>query len=64
MNPKEREKKLKLLAELKKKYEELKQADPFWFFVPNGGELTDERRAFLRRYLKEEDIPATIAGLR
>ncbi len=46
-----------LIAEHEGKLQELKDSDPFMYFVPNTGELTDERRAFLERYLKPEDIP-------
>lgn len=35
-------------------------ADPFKYFVPNDGVLTDARKAILRRYLKEEDIPVKV----
>jgi len=39
------------------KYNEVVEADPFWHWVPNDGEITEERRELLRRWLKEEDIP-------
>ena len=55
------------LALLDKQEEEVKQiiatvkeSDPFWFFEPNDGELTDDRKTILRRYLKEEDIPQKV----
>lgn len=37
--------------------EAAKEIDPFWFWIPNDGLITDERRAILARWLKPEDIP-------
>lgn len=54
-----------LLAAREKLVRELqsaKEADPFWFFEPTTGEITEERMEFLRRHLKEEDIPARLDG--
>src|SRR3972149_10324024 len=34
-----------------------KDIDPFWYWIPNDGIITDEAREVLRKYLKEEDIP-------
>ena len=34
-----------------------KEIDPFWYWIPNDGIITDEAREVLRKYLKEEDIP-------
>ena len=64
LTPTEREKKkAELLAyrvELLKKAEEAKAHDPFWFFEPSDGSISDDRREFLKQYLKEEDIPQKI----
>ncbi len=38
----------------------IRDLDPFWSFVPNDGVLTEQRRAILRRYLKEDDIPQRV----
>jgi len=35
----------------------LQEQDPFWFWEPNDGEITKERRAVLARWIREEDIP-------
>lgn len=43
--------------ELLRKLEEAKASDPFWFFEPSDGTVTQEGMALLRRHLKEEDIP-------
>ncbi len=37
-----------------------KEADPFWFFEANDGELSEGRVEVLRRYLKDEDIPRVV----
>src|SRR3990172_10365362 len=44
----------KLLAELVVKAKEI---DPFGYWIPNDGIITDDGREVLRKYLKEEDIP-------
>jgi hypothetical protein len=36
---------------------ELKDADPFYFYEPSDGSLTDDAKVFLKEYLREEDIP-------
>lgn len=46
-----------LEIELGRKAEEVKRSNPFWFFEPSRGEIGDEGREFLKRFLKEEDIP-------
>ena len=38
----------------------IRDLDPFWSFVPNDGVLTEARKAILRRYLKEDDIPQRV----
>lgn len=45
------------LEKIKKVAEE---ADPFWFFKPNDGNMNEERKQVLRRYLKEDDIPQAV----
>ena len=64
MTPEEKE---ILLAEIAKAEADLavanqavdaaKEIDPFWFWIPNDGLITPERREVLARYLKDEDIP-------
>ena len=48
------------LAELDRLEQEAIAQDPFWFFIPNDGEITPARREVLAKYLKEEDIPAKV----
>ena len=48
------------LAELDRLEQEAIAQDPFWFFIPNDGEITTARREVLAKYLKEEDIPAKV----
>ncbi|MDI6788810.1 MAG: hypothetical protein QME51_10605, partial [Planctomycetota bacterium] len=61
MVKKNKEKLLAQLAEEEKKLEILlakaKELDPFWYWEPNDGVITEESRGILKRYLKEEDIP-------
>lgn len=42
------------LAEVEKK---IQAEDPFWFYQPTDGNVTDEGRELLREYLREDDIP-------
>lgn len=44
-------------ADLKKQLEIAKQADPFWFYEPSTGNVSPETTAFMKEFLKEEDIP-------
>lgn len=54
--------------DLSKVVEQAKEADPFYFFEPNTGVLSDKQKAFLREQLsrfpefKEEDIPDRVDG--
>ena len=65
-SPEEKRRILKALEakvlELEQAEDALTQQDPFYFFVPGKGDITEERRAFLREFLKEEDIPARLTG--
>ncbi len=49
-------------ASAKKVYDDLARANPFWHYNPVTGELSTERRDFLRRHLREEDIPQKLDG--
>lgn len=64
-----KEEKVKLLArvdewkrELVRQQEEAIKADPFWYYKPSDGVITPDRRAFLERHLKPDDIPAKAPG--
>lgn len=48
---------LEALKHLNEKEKELRKANPFWFYAPVSGEISGERRKFLGKYLKEDDIP-------
>ena len=50
------------LAEIDKLQAEAKEADPFWFYQPSTGEISPERKTFLKEYLKDEDIPPKLDG--
>lgn len=64
-----REDKLLALAEMKEAQREMeaieeriRMENPFWYYNPVTGEIPAERRAFLRSYLKEDDIPQKLNG--
>jgi len=42
--------------------EEIKDSDPFWYYKPSGGILSEEGGAFLRKWLKEGDVPDVMQG--
>ena len=55
---------LKRLAELdeiiesqKRTNEAIKEQDPFWFYEPSDGTISNEGMELMRDFLKEEDIP-------
>jgi phage terminase large subunit-like protein len=45
------------IEDLRQKQEEAKSLDPFWYYEPSDGIVTDEGLALLRKWLKEEDWP-------
>ena len=49
--------------ELVSLFEETKQADPYWWYVPSTGDLTDEGKEFLNRWIKPQDIPSQFYGM-
>lgn len=51
-----------LEKELFEQAEMVKNADPFWDYIPSDGIITPEAREFLSKYLKEEDIPQKLCG--
>ena len=57
MDEKERQRKIELLAELERKYAEVKAADPFWFYEPSDGSIPDGGMALMEEFLKLDDIP-------
>lgn len=36
--------------------------NPYWFYRPTTGQLSEEQRKFLEKHLKREDIPQRISG--
>lgn len=63
------EQKAKALAEMQESLKALdelearnKAANPFWYYAPVNGDIVGERRAFLKEFLKEEDIPQKLHG--
>lgn len=61
LTDKEREKKLVEIRELKesvrKQLEEAKAADPFWYYEPSDGLITDSGLELMREFLRPDDIP-------
>lgn len=66
MEPAERARLLKRVEEyqqeLDRQEKEAKRADPFWFYKPSSGEITADRREFLLRHLKPDDVPVKCPG--
>lgn len=52
-----REQLIELKTELLKKEQEAMDADPFWYYQPSDGTVTEEGIALLKELLKPEDIP-------
>ncbi len=57
------------IALLKEEYEEIGRLyemetgkNPFYFFDPPAGKLSEVQKAFLRKWLKEEDVPEVLDG--
>jgi phage terminase large subunit-like protein len=54
------------LLEQKKAYldfiEQAKASNPFWYYQPVTGNIPAENRAFLKNYLKDDDIPPKLHG--
>ena len=55
--PISREEALKQIAEIDKLLAEAKGQDPFWYFEPSDGSITEDGKALLQKYLKPDDIP-------
>lgn len=47
----------KVYEEGRKQIDEAKAADPFWFFEPSDGKVTEQGYKLLEKYLKPEDMP-------
>jgi len=48
------------LAELEGNRKKFEKENPFYYWKPNDGEITEGRREVLRRWIHEEDIPIKI----
>jgi len=46
-----------IIAQMDKKEQELKDQDPFYYYEPSNGAVTDAGRKVLEEFLKPEDIP-------
>ena len=45
------------IAAKKAELESLKGADPFWFYQPTTGDISQKQRNFLEEFIRPEDIP-------
>lgn len=52
----------RLEQENNEKLELAKRENPFWFFQPSDGNLTEDGKRLLEKYLKPEDIPVKLDG--
>jgi len=43
--------------------DETKQADPYWWYEPSSGDITDKDQEFLKKWIKPEDIPGKFEGV-
>jgi hypothetical protein len=50
------------IAFLEKKLAEVKASDPFWFYEPSDGVVSDEGRSLLKKWLKPDDFPQVLEG--
>lgn len=53
---------LRALAELERMTQRVKNENPFWYYEPITGEVSVEKREFLHKWLKPEDIPQKLDG--
>jgi phage terminase large subunit-like protein len=44
-------------------FDETKQADPYWWYVPSTGEITEADHQFLNKWIEPEDIPQHFDGM-
>jgi phage terminase large subunit-like protein len=66
LTPSEKEKaRAEILAAIKRVDDidqELKTNNPFWYYQPVTGEISTERREFLHKHLKHDDVPQNLQG--
>ena len=66
LTPQEKERvKAEVLAAIKRLDDidqEVKNANPFWYYQPVTGEISTERREFLHKHLQHEDVPQRLQG--
>ena len=55
-----KEEKLTKITALKELIKSLKNEDPFYYYEPNDGSITAEKKAFLEKYLMPDDIPPSL----
>ena len=52
--------KLEVRKDFENKMKVVEDSDPFWFYQPTRNEINDNQRAFLKEFLRPEDIPARL----
>ena len=55
---------IRKIEERKAVLERLAMEDPYYFFKPSGGDITEQGRELLEDYLKPDDIPQVLEGQR
>ena len=51
---------LEAIADLDQRLAVVQESDPFWFYQPTKNEISDDQRAFLKEFLRSEDIPVRL----
>lgn len=51
---------LEALADLDQRMKVVEDSDPFWFYQPTKNEVNDAQRAFLKEFLRADDIPVRL----
>lgn len=50
------------VAEFDRIEKQLKDANPFWYYQPITGDISTEKREFLHKWLKPDDVPQKLDG--
>ncbi|TXH47744.1 MAG: hypothetical protein E6Q97_26495 [Desulfurellales bacterium] len=59
---KQREELLFLKAKIEEKVAAVKRDNPYWYYEPTTGNVSDERKNFLRSFIEESDMPTRFYG--
>lgn len=53
---------LRAMSELQQMSDRVKSENPFWYYEPITGDISIEKREFLHKWLKPEDVPQKLDG--